>query len=310
MLSQLKVGTTAWLWDDLATADTLCAQAQMAESLGFDSFWVPEHHFATRHAIPAPLMLLAAVAARTQAIRLGSTSYLLPIRHPLLAAEEVAVLDQLCGGRLILGIGRGMSAAMFKAFGVDTANKRQLFQSHLKVMCAAWRGEAITTDDSNAPVYLSPLPLQRPHPPLWVAAFGPLALRQVGTLGLPYLASPLESLAVLEANYRVYHEAVQAAGKAMVQTVPVMRTVFVTSSKSEAAQVRAALANAVPVSARHQPGVLDEWAIVGDCHYTADRLQEYAGRLGLTHLIVRGGIAGVTNAAQMRSHEQLLGLTT
>jgi alkanesulfonate monooxygenase SsuD/methylene tetrahydromethanopterin reductase-like flavin-dependent oxidoreductase (luciferase family) len=199
---------------------------------------------------------------------------------------------------------------MFKAFGVATADKRQLFQSHLEVMRAAWRGEPVTTDDSHEPVYLSPLPVQRPHPPLWVAAFGPLALRQVGTLGLPYLASPLESLAVLESNYRVYHEAVQAAGKALVKTVPVMRTVFVTASRSEAVQVRAALARAVPVSARHQPGLLDDWAIVGDCHYTADRLAEYAGRLGLTHLIVRGGIAGVTQSAQMRSHEQLLGLTT
>jgi alkanesulfonate monooxygenase SsuD/methylene tetrahydromethanopterin reductase-like flavin-dependent oxidoreductase (luciferase family) len=95
-----------------------------------------------------------------------------------------------------------------------------------------------------------------------------------------------------------------------VETVPVMRTVFVTSSKSEAAEVRAALARAVTVSARYQSGLLDDWAIVGDSHYTADRLEEYAGRLGLTHLIVRGGIAGVTKSAQLRSHEQLLGLTT
>lgn len=304
----LQVGITAWSWDALRRADTLCAQAEVAEALGFHSFWLPESHFGTRAAIPAPLMLLAAVASRTQRIRLGCTSYLLPVRHPLLAAEEVAVLDQLCEGRLILGLGRGLSAAMFKAFGVAAADKRKLFRANLAVMQGAWRGDAVGEDEHGQPIYLAPLPLQQPSPPLWVAAFGPLALQQVAGLGLPYLASPVESLAVLEENYRRYHLDVSTAGHAAVTTIPVMRTVFVTNDGVQAERVRAALAAAVPPAQRKNDIAVDNWAIVGDRHYAADKLAEYQARLNLSHLIVRAGIPGINADEELQSYEQLLGI--
>ncbi len=306
MPTTLEVGTTPWLWDALGPAEMLCAQAERAQTLGFHSFWLPENHFGAAAAIPSPLMLLATIAGRAQSIRLGCTSYLLPIRHPLQAAEEVAVLDQLCGGRLILGLGRGLSAAMFKAFDVAAGDKRKLFQANLEVMRRAWRGEVLDNDDAGQPIRLSPLPVQQPSPPLWVAAFGPLALQQVAGLGLPYLASPIESLAVLEGNYRRYHLAVAAAGLSAVATIPVMRTVFVTHDDAQAERVRAALASAVPAAMRKKNTAVDEWAIVGDRHYTRDKLAEYVERLHLSHLIVRAGVSGVSEADQLRSHEQLL----
>ena len=306
MSATLKVGTTAWSWDALGPAATLCAQAEVAEALGFHSFWLPENHFGTKSAIPSPLMLLAAIAGRTQSIRLGCTSYLLPIRHPLLAAEEVAVLDQLCEGRLILGLGRGLSGAMFKAFGVAAGEKRKIFQANLDVMQRAWRGEALQGGVDGQPICLAPLPLQQPYPPLWVAAFGPLALQQVAGLGLPYLASPIESLTVLEGNYQRYHRDVAGAGHNQVKTIPVMRTVFVTSDDAQAERVRSALANSVPAAMRKKDSAVDEWAIVGDRHYTRDKLAEYVERLKLSHLIVRAGIPDISEKAQVHSHEQLL----
>lgn len=306
MTATLEVGTTAWRWDALASAEGLCAQAQAAEGMGYASFWLPENHFGQRGAIPAPLLSLAAVAARTQRIRLGCTSYLLPIRHPLLAAEEVAVLDRLCEGRLILGLGRGLSGAMFRAFGVPASDKRKLFQANLEVMRHAWRGGSLGEDDNGAPIHLTPLPLQQPSPPLWVAAFGPLALQQVAALGLPYLASPVESLEVLEQNYQRYRLDVQAAGHAPVQATPVMRTVFVTEDAALADQVRTALARIVPATGRHAPAAVDDWAIVGERQYARDKLAEYSERLALTHLIVRAGIPGVTEEQQLRSHAAVL----
>jgi len=308
MSRRLKLGTTVWSRDALGCADRLCKQAEAAESLGFDSFWLPENHFGTRSAIPAPLMLLAAVAGRTQSIRLGCTSYLLPIRHPLLAAEEVAVLDQLCGGRLVLGLGRGVAAAMFKVFGVAASDKRKLFQANLELMRRAWRGEPVNYDDHGQPIYLAPLPLQQPSPPLWVAAFGPLALQQVAGLGLPYLASPLETLAVLEANYERYHAAVAAAGQSAVTTIPVMRSVFVTEDAALAGRVRSALADTVHTAVLKTAADAEEWAIVGDRQYAKDKLREYCERLNLSHLIVRAGFSGVSEAQQLSSHESLLAL--
>jgi alkanesulfonate monooxygenase SsuD/methylene tetrahydromethanopterin reductase-like flavin-dependent oxidoreductase (luciferase family) len=246
------------------------------------------------------LTLLAAVAARTSRLKLGCTSYLLPIRNPLQAAEEVAVLDRLSGGRLILGLGRGMQPAMFRAFGVEPAAKRKLFAANLEVMRRAWRGEPVAEEEGR-PLRLAPLPLQQPSPPLWVAAFGPLALKQVAALGLPYLASPIEPLAALEDNYRLHREAVAEAGLPAVSVVPVMRAVFVAEG-ARARAVREGLLRTLPPRLRDGAADTRDWSIVGDQVYVRDRLQECTERLGLTHLILRGGIPGCDVAYQRDSH--------
>ncbi|MFT4517713.1 MAG: alkanesulfonate monooxygenase SsuD [Halioglobus sp.] len=306
MTTKLKVGTTLWSWRELGAANALCQQAEQAEAMGFHSFWLPENHFAGSHAIPQPLTLLAAIAARTSHIKLGCTSLLLPIRNPLLAAEEVAVVDQLSEGRLILGVGRGIQGAMFKAFDVPTGDKRKLFQANLDIMRSAWDGKAIAEEENGTPIRLSPLPVQRPSPPIWVAAFGPLALKQVAGLGLPYLASPVESLATLEQHYRDYHQGVSDAGLPAVNIIPVMRTIFVCKKASQIEEIRGVLAKTVMPAMAERAGEVTDWAIVGDRSYVRDKLAEYRERLSLTHLIARAGVAGVSSEEQLRSHEALL----
>jgi len=282
----MKIGVTPWDFSGLS-ARTLSQQAARAEALGYESFWLPENHFNT-NAIPDPLMLLAAVAAATDRIRLATTSYLLPLRHPLQAAEQVAVLDQLSGGRVTLGIGRGFAPAMLKAFDVVPSEKRRLFERCLAVMQQAWSGEPVSIGDDPADqVVLNPLPVQTPHPPLWVAAFGPKALAQAGRLGLPYLASPMESLAVLETNYARHAEAATDAGHAGIRTVPVMRTVFLAPSTRQAEEIREHVHSEAQKTGRLAEGAtVDDWTIIGDRHLIRDRVAEYRERLNVSHLIV------------------------
>lgn len=313
MDGKLKIATTAWLLDSTDTGQSLAEQAEIAEQLGFHSFWLPESHFSGSASIPAPLMSLAAVASRTSRIRLGSTSYLLPIRHPLQAAEEVAVLDRLSNGRLILGIGRGFRNALFTAFDVPAAEKRKRFAAALKTMLAAWSGESIAfevgPEGNEIPVYLGPLPLQQPHPPIWVAAFGPLAIKQAATLGLPYLASPMETESVLVDNYRRHREIAVKAGHDPVNTVPVMRTVFVSRNSALVKRVAESLAQG-RVSLRRATTVdIEEWALVGDPHYVEDRINHYREILSMTHLIARGRIPGVSDREQLLSMELLVQMT-
>lgn len=303
----MKIAVTAWKFGTDGLAQALAEQAEIAESMGFDSFWLPENHFTGPAAIPSPLMLLAAIAGRTTRIRLGSTSYLLPIRHPVLAAEEVAVLDRLSGGRVILGIGRGFQDVMFKTFDIPISEKRKRFKANLARMIQAWQGEPIDEHDGK-PVYLSPLPVQQPHPPLWVAAFGPLAIKQAGSLGLPYIASPVETLESLKENIRQHRAHVAASGHPDINVTPVMRTVFVTGSHAQARQVRAALEQEAAARVIHADARLDDWAIVGDAAQVRDRIAEYQESLGLDYLIARGRIQGVEDAEQIRSHELLMSL--
>lgn len=281
----LALGLTPWDFSKLS-ASSLSAQAVFAEALGYQSFWLPESHF-NGQAIPDPLMLLASVAAATHSIRLATTSFLLPVRNPLLAAEQVAVLDHLSQGRVTLGIGRGYSRETLLAFAIDPSNKRGLFEWSYNLMLRAWRGEAVSLhDDGSATVQVEPRPLQRPHPPVWVAAFGPKALQQVGRLGLPYLASPIETFNELQANFATYDAAVAAAGHAAIAVRPVMRTVFVSEDRNAVRALRERLAHIkLPRGLATSPQV-DDWAIVGDAAYVRDKIAEYRAALGMSKLIV------------------------
>jgi alkanesulfonate monooxygenase SsuD/methylene tetrahydromethanopterin reductase-like flavin-dependent oxidoreductase (luciferase family) len=228
-------------------------------------------------------MLLAGVAGATSSIRLGTTSYLLTLRHPLLAAEQVAVLDQLSGGRVILGVGRGYAPDMLRAFNVVPREKREVFENTLEIMRQAWSGAPLQVE-GTAGITVAPRPLQQPHPPIWVAAIGPKALAQAGRLRLPYLASPMESLALLESNYASHRE----AGGAGVECVPVMRTVHVTQSRAETEDLKNRLremARPAVVRADAQTAGVDDWAIVGETAYVAEKVHEYREVLGMTHMI-------------------------
>jgi alkanesulfonate monooxygenase SsuD/methylene tetrahydromethanopterin reductase-like flavin-dependent oxidoreductase (luciferase family) len=304
-LAALELGTTPWSFEGGGAAE-LAEQAELAERLGYGSFWLPEHHFGEQGAIPAPLLLLAAVAARTSKLRIATTSFLLPVRHPIHVAEEVAVLDQLSGGRVILGVGRGFRGALFSAFEVPVAEKRDRFEAVLRSVLDAWRGEPVAYEDDGAggapkPVLLAPLPVQRPHPPVWVAAFGPKAVAQAGRLGLPYLASPLEPLARLEENYARHRDALPAGARAEDLAVPIIRTVFASGNAARLGEVRdavsrqaAALARAPSAALRRAAdAALDDYALVGEPAAVGDAIARYRERLGMTHLIVRGPVAGL-----------------
>lgn len=286
-------------------APGLCEQARLAESWGYDSFFLPENHFEGENAIPDPLLLLASIAGATERLLLGTTSWLLPIRQPVLAAEQAASLDQLCGGRLILGLGRGYRPGMLGVFGVTNADKRDRFENVLATMQAAWSGEPVAENQT-----LSPLPHQTPHPPLWVAAFGPKALAQAGKLGLPYFASPVESLAELEANFTVHAEAIQAHDKRCNGIRTIMRTVFVSEDEALIDQVREQLAALpAPPFRRDSAPAPDEWAILGNAESVSEKIRAYRSALDLTHLVaVRPRVRGLESEAVSESFAALAAL--
>ncbi|MEJ2130036.1 MAG: LLM class flavin-dependent oxidoreductase, partial [Gammaproteobacteria bacterium] len=223
---------------------------------------------------------------------LGTSSFLLPVRHPLQAAEQVAVLDRLSNGRVTLGVGRGVAPSMFSAFNVSTRDKRKIFEESLNLMRRAWQGEAISIEGSE-PVEVSPRPVQQPHPPVWVAAFGPLAIRQAGRLGLPYLASPMESMSMLKEKHERHREAMEGSGHGSPREVPLMRTVFVSRDASVLKRMRERLELNV-ASQRDPETKLDEWAIVGEPARVSECIARYREQFAMTHLIAtRLRIGGV-----------------
>lgn len=147
----------------------LARLAEAADVAGLRTFWVAEHHFQSAGVDPAPPVLLAYLAARTRRIRLGPMVSVLPFHTPIELAEQYALLDRLLGGRLELGVGSGYIGLELEGFGVSEETRRSRFDGALAVMRSAWAGEPVRAADGAPPVRLNVLPVQRPHPPLWVA---------------------------------------------------------------------------------------------------------------------------------------------
>jgi alkanesulfonate monooxygenase SsuD/methylene tetrahydromethanopterin reductase-like flavin-dependent oxidoreductase (luciferase family) len=171
--------------------DTL-NQATHAETLGFESVWPVEHHFNPRFSVlPCPTLLLAAIAARTRSLRLGTAIVQLALHHPLRVAEEIATLDVLSGGRVELGVGRGSNPTHFAGFGVPMEESRARLAEGLEFLQRAFRedtfsfhGQHVRADD----VCLTPKPLQGPLT-IHLAANSLETAEQAGQGGYPILVA-------------------------------------------------------------------------------------------------------------------------
>ncbi len=171
-------------------------QAQRVEELGFDSLWVSEHMLFFVPTFDA-ITVLAAFAARTQRILLGSAVLLLPLRHPTVVAKEVASLDIISNGRIILGVGVGGEFPReFVACGVPVKERGRRTDEAIEVMRKLWsesgvnhEGRFFRLEDAN----MQPKPVQKPGPPIWIAGRSEAAIKRAARLGdgyMPYLFSP------------------------------------------------------------------------------------------------------------------------
>jgi alkanesulfonate monooxygenase SsuD/methylene tetrahydromethanopterin reductase-like flavin-dependent oxidoreductase (luciferase family) len=205
----------------------LLEQVVAAEELGFESFWIAEHHFHEYGAIPAPPVFLAAAAQRTRRIRLGAAVVVLPFHNPLLVAEDYAMVDVLSGGRLNLGAGSGYLQHEYEGFGIDPGDKRERFDEALDILLKAWTGARFSYDGrfhTVKDVKLNVVPVQKPHPPVWVAVLRNEAAVQVGKKGFPVMMIPYvtserigefaETLAAFRAAYA------EAGGEPARATLP------------------------------------------------------------------------------------------
>ena len=140
------------------------------DKAGFYGYHVAEHHATPLGVAPSPGVWLAAIAQRTKRLRFGPLVYLLPLYHPIKLLEEICMLDQLSGGRLLLGVGRGISPIELRYYGLDPEQTPSMYAEALEVILRGMRGGPLTFEGKHYQYRDVPIeiePFQRPHPPLW-----------------------------------------------------------------------------------------------------------------------------------------------
>ena len=169
----MRIDLAGWTREAMAgDARAFSAIFEQADRWGYDGVWFSEFRVPQSDwQYPAPLLLAAALLARTERLRVGTAVLVLPLHHPLMLAEEIAQLDFQSGGRIDVGIGRGTEPASLECLEVDAASTRARFEQGARLLRNALRGDTVASSGdlwSFAPRRLSPLPLQRPHPPIYV----------------------------------------------------------------------------------------------------------------------------------------------
>jgi probable F420-dependent oxidoreductase len=161
-------------------------QIAWAENNGFDDVWLSEHHFIEDGYLPSILPAAAAIAARTNRMRIASGVLLMPFHNPIRLAEDIATVDVISGGRFELGVGIGFKREEFSGFGVSSKDRGTRTDQSLEIIRRALSGETVTFksdffDFQN--IKVTPEPIQKPHPPIWLGGFTPAALRRAARFG-------------------------------------------------------------------------------------------------------------------------------
>jgi alkanesulfonate monooxygenase SsuD/methylene tetrahydromethanopterin reductase-like flavin-dependent oxidoreductase (luciferase family) len=190
------------------------AQMVLSERLGFDSVWLTEHHFSDYGLSAAPSVLAAALAVQTSRISIGTAVYVIPFHNPVRLAEETATLDILSGGRMIVGIGRGNRPLEFVGHGIVQDDSRTRMEEGVQIMLAAWTTDHVTFHGRHwnlDRIPVQPQPLQKPHPPIAIAATSDESVSWAAQHGWRILSSGLGTrLPALERLRGVYETALRA----------------------------------------------------------------------------------------------------
>lgn len=219
--------------------DEVLEEIGYAEELGFDSVWLPEHHFATPGLLGNPLTLAAAIGQRTRRIKIGIAAIVLPFQHPLRTAEDAALVDVLSNGRLLLGVGRGWQVPEFQAFQIDQTKSRAMFVEALEVIMRAWTEDGFSHNGQFwrfKDVTIFPKPVQQPHPPIYWTVVTPGSYELAGRMGYPIIRSlNFVSLNTVEEGTRLYEAQLKQADKKLADfDLPLTIKVYVAPTDKEA----------------------------------------------------------------------------
>ncbi|MBV8888293.1 MAG: LLM class flavin-dependent oxidoreductase [Alphaproteobacteria bacterium] len=213
------------------------AQTRLARDAGFDAIAAGHHYLSPPYQSLQSLPLLARLAGEAEGMDLCLSILLLSLLNPVQVAEDVASLDVMCGGRVVFGIGQGYREVEFEGFGVRPADRVPRMIEALEVVQRLWTEESVTFEgrffrlhDATCTIR----PVQRPTPPVWVAANADAAVVRTARMGLPWFVNPHAALPTIERQWQRYKQALAEAGQQTPSVRPIALELQVAATREEA----------------------------------------------------------------------------
>ncbi len=192
------------------------AEAQAAEQSGFDSCMFSEHHQQPDFYIPNTLLITGLVGMKTEKLKIGTCTLLLPLVHPVHVAEDSAIIDQMTGGRLILSVGAGYSEPDFGAFGLAVGERAARTREGVEIIKKCWTEERFSYQGKHYQlndVSITPRPMQKPSPPIWLAAGTDFGIKRAARLTDGWITDLMQSVEVMKRFAEFYRAEARKHGK-------------------------------------------------------------------------------------------------
>jgi alkanesulfonate monooxygenase SsuD/methylene tetrahydromethanopterin reductase-like flavin-dependent oxidoreductase (luciferase family) len=233
--------------EDHQVIENTLREVELAEAIGLDAVWLTEHHFDGAVAYADPIVFGAAVAMRTQRVRIGFAVVEMALHHPVRLAVQTSLLDNLSRGRLIVGTGRGSAYNEFEyiGFGTTMDEGRQMMVEAEEVLVKAWTGEDVRHEGRYWNLSfprLRPSPFQKPHPPLVRACIGEESMLEMAKIGRPVLIG-VQTLDSLRQRLQRYQDTMLKTGfeeeevERILDETWAQRALYVAESNDEAQEM-------------------------------------------------------------------------
>ena len=286
---------------------TLIEQVRVADAVGFDAFSMGDHYnipsLQRLNQVPA----LARLCGEAKRCAAGTAVMLLGLRHPVTVASELASLDVLNGGRSFSAFGLGYRDEELNAFNLKKSERYQRFVEGVEVIKRLWTEDHVSFEGKAfrlTDVTIDPKPLQKPRPPIWIAANTDAAVKRAAEIGDGWMIGPHSAIEELERQVQLCRNAWRNAGKAGAPALPIIRETFVAGSKiiavEKARPCLEQLYRAIYVKWKQNEAMSDpnelSWAfdklasgrfILGSPAECIDQIHEYEERLGVSYMLPR-----------------------
>ena len=286
-------------------------RVRIMDGAGYDAVWLAEHHFSTYSVCPSVHIMGMHVADITRRLRIGTGVSLAAFYHPLRLAEEVALLDNLSGGRVNWGAGRGFDRKEMEVFGVGREESYARFRENVDVVLRAWRDEPLDYEgrfNTYREVEVLPKPLQAPLP-TWIASSSPEAIDWAAGQGHAILMDPHSTHDETASKYARYRSALAEHGHRNSQDTPMARLIAIARTDQAAEEVArqgakwtldsyAAPGPGAPSKEERIERYVDEVVIHGSPAKVVDELKRLEEEIPLNYLL-----------ASIFSHESFMLLT-